>query len=231
MNKFFDKKEEVKEEEPKEELVKLGDQEYKPEELEAMVGVAGKVKEFEEKSGTDFDGLTTSWGKRGEEIGSLKKQLEEANKEPEPEPTPEEAKAEMTKEQVIKQAKEFGLVAQDDLDTFFEQKLTQREQGQAILKSCTKMEKSRDGKDGRPEFKTEEILEFMKESGVKEPEMAYKLKFESELDTFKEEKLSKKKPSGLVTESDSTAGGKQPKQMKTTIENLDEHVKEVLHGG
>jgi len=50
----------------------------------------------------------------------------------------------MTKEQVIKQAKEFGLVAQDDLDTFFENKLTQREQGQAILKSCTKMEKSRD---------------------------------------------------------------------------------------
>ena len=216
-------------EEPKEELVKLGEEEYKPEELEAMVGVASKVKDFEEKSGTDFDGLTTSWGKRGEEIGNLKKQLEEANKEPEPEPTPEEAKAEMTKEQVVKQAKEFGLVAKDDLNEFFEEKLSQREQGQAILKSCNKMEKKYDGKDGRPEFKTDEVLEFMKESGVKQPDIAYKIKFGKELDTWKEDKLSGKKPSGLVTEEDSDAGSKVPTQPKTTLKNLDDHVKEALY--
>lgn len=227
MSKFFDeKKEEEQAQEP--ELVKLGDQEYKPEELEAMVGVASKVKQFEEKAGTDFDGLTSSWGKRGEEIGKLKKDLEEATKEPEPEPEPT-PEGELSPQEVKAQAQKLGLMTQDEFDTKLDEKLTLREQGQNILKSCSKMEKKIDGKDGRPAFKTDEVLEYMKETGVKQPNLAYKLKYEPELDSWKEEQLSGKKPSGLVTEQGSDAGGKEPPKVKTNYDNLDDHVKEALY--
>lgn len=229
-DKFFEK---PKEKEEKEELVKLGDQEYKPEELQSMVEVAGKVKKFEDKSKQPFDSLTESWGKRGTTIGSQKKKIAELEEKLEsanaPEPTPEEKQEALTQEQVKEQAKNLGIVTEDRLDKWFEDKVSQREAGQAILKSCNKMEKKFDGKDGRPAFKTEEVLEYMKETGIKQPDKAYKLKFESELDAFKEEALAGKKPSGLITEMGSDAGGKKPKPVKTTYQNLDEHVKEALY--
>ena len=153
MADFFDKSEPVVET-PNEEMIKIGEQEYKPEELQEMVGFAGKVKEFEKKSGTDFDGLTSSWGKRGEEIGKLKAELEEAKK-PKEEPTQEE----LIMDKVQEQARKLGIITKSDLEEMLESKLSMREQGRDLLKTCDKLEKKIDGKDGRPAFKTEEMLE------------------------------------------------------------------------
>jgi len=209
------------------EVIKIGEQEYKPEELQEMVGFAGKVRDFEKKSGTDFDGLTSSWGKRGEEIGKLKAELEEAKK-PKSEIKPEEG--ELSLDQVQDQARKLGIVTQADLDKYLEDKLSLREQGRDLLKSCDKLERKIDGKDGRPAFKTEEMLKYMKENGVKNSESAYKLKFEKELDAWKEAELAKKKPSGLMTEN-RVGGQKQPSEVRITADNLDKMVNESLNQG
>ena len=212
---------------PKEELIKIGEQEYKPEELQEMLGKINKVTEFEKKSGTDFDSLTSSWGKRGERIGALEKELEETKSLLKPkEPTQEE----LTQEQVWEQARKLGIVTQGDLDKYLEDKLSMREQGKDLLKSCDRLEKKIDGKDGRPAFKTETMLEYMKDNGVKSAELAYKFKYEKELDSWKEEQLAKKKPSGLMTE-EGAPGKKEPSEVRVTRENLDEMVKESLNQG
>lgn len=227
MADFFDKPEpEVKAEEAPE-VIKIGEQEYKPEELQEMIGKVRKFSEFEKRSGTDFDNLTSSWGKRGERIGALEKELEEAKSALKPkEPTQEE----LTQEQVWEQARKLGIVTQADLDKQLEDKLSLREQGRDLLKSCDRLEKKIDGKDGRPVFKTEEMLEYMKDTGIKSSELAYKLKFEKELDAWKEEQLGKKKPSGLVTE-EGAGGKKEPSEVRITRDNLDKMVSESLYAG
>ena len=227
MADFFKKEEK---EEPKEELIKIGETEYKPEELESMVGLASKVKGFEEKSGTDFDGLTSSWGKRGEEIGRLKGELEEATKEPEVEPTKEELSQEQVDKQVKDELGKHGVVLKSDLDNWFEEKASSRETAKELLGDCKGLETKIDGKDGRPEFKTEDILTHMKETGIKSPQDAYDLKYKSELNIWREKKIMGKKPSGLITEEEST-GEKQPPKVKITPQNLGESVKEALHSG
>lgn len=225
MADFFEKPEPEEKAEEAPEVIKIGEQEYKPEELQEMIGFAGKVKEFEKKSGTDFDSLTSSWGKRGERIGALEKELEEAKK-PKEEPTEEE----LTIEQVQEQARKLGIITKSDLEEMLENKLSMREQGRELLNTCDKLEKKIDGKDGRPAFKTEEMLEYMKDNGIRNSELAYKLKFERELDAWKETELAKKKPSGLMTE-ERGSGKKEPSEVRITRENLDEMVKESLYQG
>ena len=241
MADFF-AKEEGKEEEKKEgeeketaeeTKIKIEETEYEPEELQKMVDVSNKVGEFEKKSGTDFDGLTSSWGKRGEEIGKLKKELEEAQEEK----TEEKVVAgeELSEEEQIKraqtEAQRLGLVTENSLDEWYEKKATDREQAKDLLTSCEKLRKKIDGEDGRPAFKTKDILEHMSESGIRNPQDAYDLKFKPELLKWRDDKLSGKKPAGLTTEESSSAGGKEPKQPKVTSDNLSQAVREGLDSG
>ena len=68
----------------------------------------------------------------------------------------------------------------------------------------------------------------MAAEGIKDPEKAYKLKYEKELDTWKESQIGKAKTNGLVTESSSTAGGKVPSTVKIDSTNLIDILKENL---
>ena len=161
----------------------------------------------------------------------MKADLEEANKEPDPEPTQQELTEDQRRKAIQDELRKNDAVLKPDLDNWFDEKVSAREEAQEILDSTKKLEKKFDGKDGRPEFKTEEMLGFMKDNRLSDPSFAYKMKYEKELDTWKEKKLSEKKPGGLVTEESSTAGSKQPPEVKITNQNLDEVVKESLHSG
>ena len=78
-NTFFEDKQGEVQEEP--EKIKVGDQELTKEELEDLVGIGYKAKEWSEKAGVEFDELKTKFGKRGERIGEYKRVLEEKEKE------------------------------------------------------------------------------------------------------------------------------------------------------
>src|SRR3990167_502304 len=70
-NKFFEDKEEDKEEVS--DKIKLGDTEFTQDELNELVGAGRKLKEIETKQGQKIEEVLTSWGKRGERLGEWKK--------------------------------------------------------------------------------------------------------------------------------------------------------------
>lgn len=237
MADFFKPKEneEIKEETASEEAqeiekIKIGESEYDPEELRSMVDVASKVRDYEKKSGTDFDNLTSEFGRRAVTIGELKKELEEAKskKADERKASGEELSEDDQVRLAQEQARKLGIVTQKDLDDYFERRLSEREQAKDLLGSCGKMEKKLDGSDGRPAFKTKDILEHMSQTGIKNPQDAYDLKYKQELNEWRDNKLNAKKPSGLTTEARSTAGSKQPPALKITSDNLQQLIAEEL---
>jgi len=238
MADFFKKPEEVENPKEKEEVeavekVKIGETEYEPEELKGMVDIADKFKEFSEKSGTDIDGFTKSWARRGDEIGKLKKELEESKtqKTEEKVTTGEELTEEEQISRAQTEAQRLGLVTESSLSDWFEKKASEREQGKQLLSDCEDLSGKIDGKDGRPAFKTKDILEHMSSSGVRNPQDAYDLKYKSELLKWRDDKLSGKKPAGLTTEESSSAGGKEPPKVKITTDNLSKFVREELDRG
>ncbi len=208
--------------------IKIGEKEYSTDELQNMVGYASKVKEFEKTAGTDFDGLTKSWGKRGEEIGKLKKRVAEY------EASQLKAKVtsgeQLTDEEMISQAKEqakkLGLLTTDDFDKYY----VARREAEKLLDDCRNLETEVDGKDGRPPFKLQEILTHMQETGIRNPEKAYKDKYEEQIDRWKEQQLRGAKPRGLFTDTTSTAGAKEPPNVKVTKDNLFNVISETIHG-
>ena len=162
MSKFFEDKEENKEETQEEqEKIALGEEEFTSEELQELVGKAKAVKEFEEKQGQTWDEVTKSWGKRGERIGELKKQLEEYEKKKEEANKPEEqVNAEQVEAQIKAEAKKYGFVLKDD----FEQEVTslynKLRGGERVFAKVNKTIKE-NVKKGYPKTDAESLLKYM----------------------------------------------------------------------
>ena len=77
---------------------------------------------------------------------------------------------------------------------------------------------------GKPKISAEDLLVHMQETGIKSPAKAYKDKFETELDSIRDEKLKSIKPEGLYTTQTSTAGAKAPQPVSLTKENLSQQL-------
>lgn len=214
-----------KEEAP--EKIKLGDEEYTQDELQSMVGLGKKAKSIEEKHGS-LDDFQSDWGRKADAIGKLKKEVEELKKTKvaEKQATGQELSREEQVSQALAQAQEIGLVTKDNIRQYVSEYL----EGKELLDNCRGLEEETDGKDGRPAFKTKEILDHMTETGIKNPERAYKDKFWDQLSEWERKQIKDSKPKGLVTESTSAAGGKQPKAIKVNKNNLEEMVREALDG-
>ena len=212
------------------EKIKLGEEEFSQEELSQLVGLGKSYKEIESKYNTKLDRVWPEFGKSQNRVKELEAELENMKKA-----------SQMPKdldENAVREAKEaarkIGLVTDEQFTEFmgknFRQFYQQERAAERLLDDCKDFEGEFDGKDGRPAFKTEEILEYMRDTGIKNPELAYKTKFESQLDSWKESQLAKAKRPGLTTVTE-TQGFKEPKQVKITTNNLQDLIREQLEGG
>lgn len=229
---FFEKDTEeqkpVVEQQP--EKIKLGEEEFSQEELSQLVGLGKSYKEIESKYNTKLDRVWPEFGKSQNRVKELEAELENMKKASQ---TPKDLD-----ENAVREAKEaarkIGLVTDEQFTEFmgknFRQFYQQERAAERLLDDCKDFEGEFDGKDGRPAFKTEEILEYMRDTGIKNPELAYKTKFESQLDSWKESQLAKAKKPGLTTVTE-TQGFKEPKQVKITTNNLQDLIREQLEGG
>jgi len=224
--------EEVAEDAEAEELkIKVGEEEYSQDELNRLVDLGKIGVEAEEKHNTKIDKIWPDFTKDRQELIGLR---EEKAKWGEQQEAKVEAKAEAgeqlspeeQKKVVINQAKELGIVTKEDFNALW----AQQRAGERLLDSCKSLEKDLDGKDGKPAFKTEDILSHMQETGIRNPQDAYDLKFKPELAKWRDDKLAGAKPDGMVSESSSSAGGKEPPKVKVTKENFEEAVRESLYG-
>jgi hypothetical protein len=219
----------VEEKQPEIEKIKLGDEEFDPEELKEIVGKGRFAKEVEEKYNTKLDKVWPEYTKatqRLKEYEQKEKQWEEERNKA-PEPSVEVDEEELTR-QAKSQAKKLGLVTVDDIDSYVSQKLTSFQQATEMLDECRGLEKEYSGDDGKPKFDTGEVLEHMKETGIKNPLKAYKDLYEEQLDKWKEEQFAKARKSNPYTES-GLSGNHEPSDVKLTKDNLEAVLSEVLH--
>jgi len=217
-------------EEVKPEVIKLGDKEYTQEELNAKVGLADKIQEFEAKQGQKVDEVFKSWGQRGERIGEMKKELEALQKEKE-EAAKKPVNAEWTPE-LREQAKaqlEDLLGGKPMTDKELETWYGSRRAGEKLLEECDDLTAEINGEDGRPKFSTEDVLKHMTETGIRNPMKAYKDKFETELEDWTKKELVAAKANPTRT-TPVAPSGKEPAPVIATKDNLGRLVSEALFG-
>lgn len=202
--------------------VKVGEEEYTQDELDRLVSLGKIGVEAEEKYNTKIDSVWPEYSKSRNEVKELREQVE-ALKQGNMAPI-SEGRTDDETSQAIEAAKKLGLMTADQFATFYqEQRASER-----ILEKVEGLESEIDGKDGRPRFNKIEVLEFMRDNGITNPELAYKIKYEDQLDSWKEKKLSGAKKENIVTTQKSGSTSKSPEEVKPNRDNLYDLVRESL---
>lgn len=221
------------------EKIKLGEVEYSMDELQGLVADGQFKREVETKQNTKLDKVMSkmveltnekkTWEQERAELEDLRK-LKEAAKPA----TNELDEATIAKAREEARTK-LGLFAKEDVENFLRQEFpkmyVQQRETDKFFETTAKLEKELDGTDGRPKFDQEEILEHMKTTGIRDPYKAYKDKNEDALDKWKSEQLGRSKRDGLLSDSSSNAGGKQPPEVRPTRDNLKQLFAEAIRGG
>jgi len=76
---------------------------------------------------------------------------------------------------------ELGYVRKQDVALMIEQVIAEKEFIREFGNKLNSLSEKYNGSDGKPKFEPEEIVKFMDEYGIKDPEMAYELKYKEEL--------------------------------------------------
>lgn len=213
------------------EKLKIGDGEYTQEELEQLVGLGKTARDLEDKWSTKIDRLYPEYTKKTQEVAELRKQIDssksvEVSKRAEAgeELTPEEIQA-----QAIQEARKLGIVTKDDLQTYVEDYYVNRRAAEKMLDDIESINKDAE-ETGKPKVNSADLLQYMQDEGIRNPKSAYKLMNEDALRDWERKQLNNIKPTGLYTESRSSAGSKAPTPVKVTKDNLDALVAEALNG-
>ncbi len=222
MSDFFEKPEVA--DEPQ--TIKLGENEYSEDELNRLVGLGQIASEAEEKYKTKIDRVWPEYTKATQRESDYKRQIEELTAKVN-QPVQQQSNVELTAEQkelARKQIEELGF-GQNTFRQIVREELAAKE-----LLSDVNYLLEEAKTDGKPVTTSQELLQHMAETGIKNPAKAYKDMFETELDTVKEKKLSEIKPSGMTTTNGSQAGSKLPQDVKVTKANLKQVLASAIGG-
>lgn len=189
---------------------KVGEKEYSQEEMTTLIGLGEKYQEIESKTNTKLDRVFPEYTKSRQELKELRDELSEFKKTQErlkyavtgenEAPDPEALKA-----QAIQQAKGLGLVDAEEVRRI----AREERQAERILEEIDVLN-SEATETGKPKVDTRELLGYMEQEGLRSPSVAYKLKYENEIEAWKTDQLNKVKQPGMETQTFSTAGAKQP---------------------
>jgi len=235
MTDFFDKKTETPEPPSS---VKVGEKEYTQDELSQLVGLGESAREYETKWNRKIGEFYPDYTRKSQRLAELEKADEDRSRLEEEEKQKalnEKAKGgtdnlspEEVRQVALKQARELGIVTTDVFDTRVKKAIADAFAGSKLIDDVSAVLSGAEEK-GQPKSTVEDLLRYMDETGVKNPEKAYKLKFEDELDKWKEDKLKGIKPRGMETQIGSTAGSKAPPPPQLiTRDNLAQAIRESL---
>lgn len=203
------------------EKIKVGDEEYTQEELNRLVGLGKIGVEAEEKYNTKIDKVWPEFSKSRNEVKDLQEKVEALEKG-NTAPIMEGDDAQVS--EALEAAKRLGLMTKDQFDELY----AQRRAAEKLLDQTSGLEKEYNGADGRPKFDQKEVLQFMAENGINDPELAYKVRYEKELDEWKEKRLTGAKKSNIVTSTNAGATSKAPEQVKPNRDNIQALIEESL---
>lgn len=222
-------------EEPKEEVlleepqkIKLGEKEYDQSELNKLVSLGEQAAKIEKDYGS-VDKFVTEAGRRANEIGKYKAQLEDLQNQIK---KSQQGGQELTPEQVEVAKKQLNdLIGGEPItDKNFAKLYLAMREGEKLIDECTGLETEINGEDGRPKFTKDEIISYMSETGIRKPLAAYRDKYESELKAWETSQISQAKPKTMFTQNVSV-GEKAPQVVKAkNIDELAKQLTEELYG-
>lgn len=196
-----------------EEKIKVGEVEYSRQELDDLTGAGRRLKDLEEKQGQPVDDILKSWGRRGEEIGNYKKQVEELNKKVEelirsPRKEGEPLTEAEIEAQIKADAKKYGLLTSEEAREVATRIYNENRAGERMLSKTNKvLRQAREA--GKPVVETEKLLEFMSNpDNPKDPQNAYDIMFKKELKDWERGQVDKLKNKGMDTETHVTSDKK-----------------------
>jgi hypothetical protein len=237
MADFFELEQKLEESQNNEqelEKIKLGDVEYGQEELQQLVALGKLGKEAEEKFNTKLDKVWPEFSRSQNELKTAREELQTLKQQAQQVAQTKATDPNLTEEErstAREQAKALGIVTQDQLDEYFEnhfqQKYSTTREAERLIEETSKYASDINGSDGRPAFKQQEILEYMRDNGIKSPMIAYKLKYEGELDTWKEQQIGQSKKAAFTTQTNSSFI-KEPKEIRPNKGNLESLIAESL---
>lgn len=197
--------------------VKVGEKEYTQEELQRFVGLGEMASELESKWSTKIDRLMPEYTKTTQEKAELKRQLE-AQKTAEVTQRQNQGEQLNPEDQdrlVRDQLKKYGVMFQED----FVPTYAQQRAAESLLDDVKKIAREASN-EGKPKISEGDLLTFMDERGIKSPQDAYDIRFKQEIREWERKQIDTIKQPGLVTQSSSSAGSKQPAPVKVTRDNL-----------
>ena len=233
---FFTEGDGVQEEAPVE-RIKVGEEEFTQDELQRLVGLGKIGDEAEKKYKTRIDRV---WPKY-QQIINEKQEVEQKNREYEqklveaerlrqPQVQPNQGyTADQVRAEAIRQAKELGLVTKDEIAAEARRIAVEVQQGQRLIDHISGVIDQMT-EDGLPSTTVEDVVTHMQETGIRDPEKAYKDMFEQEYLKSQAEKLASIKQKGIPTIKESVAGGKSPAPIRITGDNLETLVSEAIAG-
>ena len=217
---------EQSEETPQEpEKVKVGEKEYTQEELSKLVGLGEIGLEAEEKYNVKIDKIWPNHQQTINEKQRLERELDEARQQQ------TKAKAEtgeeLSPEEVAKQArveaKKLGLISIEDVNEYIDRRIEAinlKEETESIVGEAEEKYGIKTSEDA--------IYNHMVDTGIRNPQKAFKDLYEEKLDAWKEKQLESLKKPGMVTEDSSDAGAKQPKSEPVNKDNFFARMDEVM---
>ena len=207
------------------EKVKVGEKEYTQDELSRLVGLGEIGAEAEEKYNVKIDKIWPNHQQTINEKKALEAEIE--NLKQAKIATKVDEGGELSPEELAKQARvearNLGLISVDDIDTYIDRRLEAKELREDTLAVVAEAEE----KYG---IKTDEdaIIAHMRETGIRNPQKALKDLYEDKIDAWKEKQIESVKKPGMVTDSTSSAGAKEPKATPVTKDNFFAKIDEVL---
>lgn len=202
------------------EKIKVGDREFTQEELTKRVGLSDIAMEAEEKYDRPISKYWPEFTKTKQELDKTKAELEEIRSA-----KPVDPNAGMTDEEIRKQAlvqaETLGLVTKENARQVIQEVID----GNALWSDINEVSKEAAEK-GKPKIDPQELLGYMRDTGIKNPEYAYEIRFKTELKDWEKGQLAKIKNEPMVTDRGSTAGSKQPEPVAVTKNNLQELIRQ-----
>lgn len=205
--------------------IKVGEDEYTQEELSKLVGLGKIGQEAETKFKTRIDRVWPNYQQVINEKRELEQRLQQIEAEknqpaaPQAGPTPEQIKAE-----AIRQAEALGIGPEA-----VRRQVMEVVQGQRLIDDIGRVIDTMSA-DGLPSTTIEDVIAHMQQTGIRNPEKAYKDMFEKEYVSKQAEKIAEIKRPGIPTVRESQAGAKQPAPVRVTTDNLESLVAEALKG-
>lgn len=234
-NKFFEEAEPVVETQPENQEIKLGDETYSQEELQRLVGLGKIGAEAEEKFKTKIDRVWPEYTKTRQQLSEYETKIKDYEERLKSVPVQTQTQP-VQPTQLTPDQRAEAIRQLDDLlkeSKFLDERtryITREERAAEQLINDIGSVVSGAEADGKPVANTQELLDYMAETGIKNPQLAYEVMFRDELAKIQSDKLNSLRQPGMTTTSQSTAGSKLPPTTKVTRQNLHQLVQEALGG-